>query len=224
MPSSLRTKASAAMVSSMANLGPAIANQVNTAIVNPTATLSQPSPARGEDLIARHQVSIPKFEPAHASSDAIIQFAIAEATREVPDAQLTRIDLENVHSDGSADLTLDVGIRKADLDVRFRSPSHGRDPKKPACASGTRGCEFRLMVDDSGGTMYATRSFGDTSLPIPKCTVVAIWKKALIKHPDQKDAVASISYMPMAHRGRWSFEIGDAFDRVVNETFDDDCR
>jgi hypothetical protein len=154
--------------------------------------------------------------------DKHIAWAIAEAKRTVPDAALFRIDVENVFPDGHADLTLPgFAYKYGGIDLRFVSPSHTkRDPSVPRGVKVERTCALRI---DGGPDGFEIRDLSgdcdEVGIPVPKCKMAQVWKKALAKHPDIADAVASIGY-----RGKkWWFTIYDEGKSIVSETYADDC-
>ncbi len=170
----------------------------------------------------RHDVSPPGKDMKRVDVDKHIAWAIAEAKRTVPDAALFRIDVENVFPDGHADLTLPgFAYKYGGIDLRFVSPSHTkRDPSVPRGVKVERTCALRV---DGGPDGFEIRDLSgdcdEVGIPVPKCKIAQVWKKALAKHPDVADAVASIGY-----RGRkWWFTIYDDGKSMVSETYADDC-
>jgi hypothetical protein len=186
----------------------------------------EPKPAAG--WFKRHDVSSPARDYKKFDVDKHIAWAIAEAKRTVPDAQLFRIDMENVYPSGFADLTLPgFAYKYGGIDLRFISPSHSkRDPKIPRGVSVEIMCSFRI---DGGPDGFEIRDLGgdcdEVIMPPPKCKLSQVWKKALAKHPDMADAVASIDYRAMGKRPTWWFTIyGDEHESLVSEQYPDDCQ
>jgi len=170
----------------------------------------------------RHDVSPPGADMKKLDVDKHIAWAIAEAKKTVPDAALFRIDVENVFPDGHADLTLPgFAYKTGGIDLRFISPSHAkRDPSVPRGVKVERKCALRV---DGGPDGFEIRDLSgdcdEVGIPAPKCKLAQVWKKALAKHPDIADAVASIGY-----RGKkWWFTIYDSGKSLVSETYADDC-
>src|SRR5205085_4302753 len=128
--------------------------------------------------------------------------------------------------DGHADLTLPgFAYKYGGIDLRFISPSHTkRDPKIPRGVSVERICSLRI---DGGPDGFEIRDLGDDcdeiTIPPPKCKLAQVWKKALAKHPDMADAVASIDYRVMGKRPTWWFTIYEDHKSLVSETFAADC-
>jgi hypothetical protein len=212
----------AAMSADVAQLGNTAGRQVNQALVSDTANL----PTHPAGLIALHDVTIPSFDANRVDTEALVQLAQAEAKRDAPDALLIRFDLENVRPDGTADLTLPVGIRSATLMIRFQSPSHARvDSNKPR-GSTPAACELQLRVDVRSAQMLPSPSCDEKPAGPAHCTVKAIWKRALAKHPELGDAVAEIHYMVNIASGRtnWAFQVGQPPNWLASELFPDDCR
>ena len=187
-----------------------------------------PTPGPNPNLVVRRPVAPPNFDPKHVSVDAFVAFAIAEATREVPDARVTRVDADNVFPDGHADLSLpSFASSTGSIDVRFVSPSHiTRDPKLPRGVKSERVCEFRVMIEPNGGEIYATGGDCDEApIPKPRCSATAVWKKALAMKRDLSDAVAELTYTAniVTHKIVWMFDIRDGTTSLFSEQFPDDC-
>jgi serine/threonine protein kinase len=176
----------------------------------------------------RHPVSPPNRNWSKLDIDKHVEWAIAEAKRNVPDAQLTRIDVSHSFADGNADLTLDDGAFKGSIDVRFISPSRSkRDPNLPRGVSSKNVCEFRVLAGPSGSEIY---DFGKTdcktvAVPKPRCSVEQVWKKAIKKRPDLAKAVADLTYTSniVSKRIVWMFGIEEDGERLMSEQFPDDC-
>ena len=196
---------------------------------NAVAKIADSSPPAGSSPKAsangwfeRHDVSPPGKDMKRVDVDKHIAWAIAEAKRTVPDAALFRIDVENVFPDGHADLTLPgFAYKYGGIDLRFVSPSHTkRDPGVPRGVKVERTCALRV---DGGPDGFEIRDLSgdcdEVGIPVPKCKIAQVWTKALAKHPDIADAVASIGY-----RGKkWWFTIYDDGKSIVSETYADDC-
>ncbi|CAN5923020.1 hypothetical protein BH11MYX3_BH11MYX3_20630 [soil metagenome] len=202
--------------------------------VTPPATTPVPAveadddsePKAPADWFERHSVTPPGRDMKKVDVDKHIAWAIAEAKKVVPDAQLFRIDLENVFPDGHADLTLPgFAYKYGGIDLRFISPSHTkRDPSVPRGVKIERICELRV---DGGPDGFEIRDLSgdcdDIPVPPPKCKLAQVWTKALAKHPDVADAVASIDYRVQGKRPMWWFTIYDNGKSIVSETYPDDC-
>ncbi len=160
--------------------------------------------------------------------DPYIRWAIDEAKKKVPDAELTWISVDGVYPDGHADPQLVEGY----VDLRFLSPSRAK--KQPNVPRGAkikdRQCEFRIMAGDSMGPpkFLDMSDFGNCktkTVPTPRCTLKQVWKKALAKKPDLADAVASVIYTSniASHKIVWMFNVKDDDETVFSEQFPDDC-
>jgi serine/threonine-protein kinase len=197
---------------------------------DPTAAvqkaMADDDPPAPSGWFKRHAVSSPSKDYKKFDVDKHIAWAIAEAKRTVPDAQLFRIDMENVFPSGHADLTLPgFAYKYGGIDLRFISPSHSkRDPKIPRGVRVEVMCSFRI---DGGPEGFEIRDLGgdcdEVIVPPPKCKLSQVWKKALAKHPDMTDAVASIDYRAQGKRPMWWFTIYDNRKSLVSETYPDDC-
>ncbi len=191
-------------------------------IADAPAPAGSPPKASAGGWFERHEVSPPGRDMKKFDVDKHIAWAVAEAKRTVPDAALFRIDVENVFPDGHADLTLPgFAYKTGGIDLRFVSPSHTkRDPSVPRGVKVERTCALRI---DGGPDGFEIRDLSgdcdEVGIPVPKCKMAQVWKKALAKHPDVADAVASIGY-----RGKkWWFTIYDDGKSIVSETYADDC-
>ncbi len=176
----------------------------------------------------RHAVTPPNSNWKNIDIDKHVAWAIAEAKRNVPDAQLTRIDVSHAFADGHADLTLDDGAFKGSIDVRFISPARSkRDPSLPRGVSSKNVCEFRILAGPSGAEIY---DMGKTDcktavVPRPRCSIAQVWKKAIKKKPDLATAVADVTYTSniASHKIVWMFGIKEDGQTLMSEQFPDDC-
>ncbi|MGE0401122.1 MAG: serine/threonine protein kinase [Kofleriaceae bacterium] len=176
----------------------------------------------------RHPVTPPDRNWKKLDIDKHIAWAIAEAKKNVPDAQLTRIDVSHALADGSANLTLDDGAFKGSIDVRFISPSRSkRDPNLPRGVSSKNVCEFRILAGPGGSEIY---DFGKSDcktaiVPKPRCSIAQVWKKAIKKKPDLANAVADLTYTSniVSHKIVWMFGIEEDGETLMSEQFPDDC-
>ncbi len=184
---------------------------------------SPPSPG----WFTRHTVKPPGWDPKKIDVDKFIDWAIAEAKRNVPDAQLTRFNVDGLYSSGIADIVQVDGY----IDLRFVSPSRSVRPKnvpRGVKVSG-RDCEFRIMGSPDGVEIYDMSDFGEcksVAVPRPRCSIKQVWAKVRAKHKDIDDAVADITYMTniASHKIVWAFDIDDHDDdRDISEMFKDDC-
>ena len=176
----------------------------------------------------RHSLTPPNTNWAKLDIGKHVEWAIAEAKKNVPDAQLTRIDVSHSFADGHADLTLDDGAFKGSIDVRFISPSHAkRDPTLPRGVSSKNVCEFRILAGPGGSEIYdfGTSDCKTATVPKPRCSVAQVWKKAIKLKPDLATAVAELTYTSniVSHRIVWMFNIEEDGERLMSEQFPDDC-
>ena len=175
-------------------------------------------------------LSLPGWNAKHAEPDKLYDWAIAQAKKYRPDAQLTRIDVDNVFPDGHADLTLaSFANSYGDVDIRFISPSHANHEKLPRGTSQQKAvCEFRVDLSPKEVEIrdFFATACTEVQVPRPRCTLAKVWKKALAQKPDLADAVASISYYsnPVTHRVVWSFSIYKPdHTPLFSEQYADDC-
>ena len=162
-------------------------------------------------------------------TDRYIAWALDQAKTKIPDAQLTWISIDGVYPDGHADLSLVDGY----VDLRFLSPSRAgqKDKNIPRGVDQKgRACEFRIIA----GTSFGAPRFMDMSdfgkcktatVAKPRCSLKQVWKKALAKKPDLKDAVASVIYTSniASHKVVWMFRVEDDGETLLSEQFPDDC-
>jgi len=180
--------------------------------------------------ITNHDLDPPSgYDPEHLDVTAFIPWAIAQARKAVPDAQLIRIDTNGVSADGRANLNLpSLASDHGSIDLRFISPSRGkRDPKQPlGVARRDFKCEFRVEATPHGVEMMPI-DFADCSkehvVPVPRCSFTGVWKKAIAKKAPSRNAVGNVDYRSNGSRPVWYFAIGAGFDVVFSEMFGDDC-
>jgi serine/threonine protein kinase len=195
----------------------------------PPAAPAAPAAPAGA-WITSHSIDPPGgYDPAHLDVSAFIPWAVAQARRVIPDAQLIRIDTNGVSADGRANLTLpSLASEHGSIDVRFISPSRGkRDPSQPlGVARHDFKCEFRVMATPEGVELMPI-DFADCSkehvVPIPRCSFAGVWKKAIARKAPSHHAVGNVDYRSNGSRAIWYFDIGSGFDVVFSQMFDDDC-
>ncbi len=199
----------------------------------PTADADADPPAspKSSDVVDDRALTPPGgWNPKHVDVAAFVKFALAEARKSVPDAQLTRIGVTGVTPDGYANLMLPtLASKTGDIELRFISPSHSkRDPKIPVGVPVELKCEFRVEGDPSGVQIRSTFASDckERMIPPPRCTPVALWKLAIANNAPASNAVASISYYQgsMHGKARYFFDIGFGGDKAFSQAFTDaDC-
>jgi hypothetical protein len=162
------------------------------------------------------------YNPKRFDATAYAPKALALARSVFPDAGLARFDVEGVHPDGHADLTLpDLG----DTSYLFRSPSHSSRPTNiPANISADIHCYVEVTI---GVTSVEVRVRAMDPIdpdckwplrPLPRCTLASVWKRAA-KAGAQLDTVAKIDFLS---DGKWFFD--NEFDgKGVTESYSDAC-
>jgi len=200
---------------------------------------AKPGPAEAPPVVAAaptgawitsHSIDAPSgYDAAHVDVSAFIPWAVAQARRAIPDAQLIRIDTNGVSADGRANLTLpSLASDHGSIDVRFISPSRGkRDPSQPlGVARHDFKCEFRVMATPEGVEVLPI-DFADCSkehvVPVPTCSFAGVWKKAIARKAPSHNAVGNVDYRSNGSRPTWYFDIGSGFDVVFSQMFGDDC-
>ncbi|HZJ65803.1 MAG TPA: serine/threonine-protein kinase [Kofleriaceae bacterium] len=180
--------------------------------------------------VTNHDIDPPPgYDPEHLDVTAFIPWAIAQARKAIPDAQLIRIDSNGVSADGRANLKLpSFASDHGSIDLRFISPSRGkRDPSQPlGVARRDFKCEFRVMATPEGVEMLPI-NFVDCAkervVPVPKCSFAGVWKKAIARKAPSQNAVGNVDYRSNGSRPVWYFAIGSGTDTVFSEMFGDDC-
>ena len=183
-----------------------------------------PPTARADGWFDRHPFK-PPGDLTRLDVDRFIAWSIAEARRTVPDAALTRVDVDAVAVTGKANLALGDG---GSIDVRFRSAARAKlTSGLPRGASGPRpACAFRIAASPGDSEIYETSGpCTEEVVPAPRCSVTQVWKKALALQPDLADAVADITYTRniVTHKVVWMFSIKDNGASLISEQFPDDC-
>lgn len=225
MPKAERAKLAGAM---MAIVQQQMGGDINDALAGGGGDDEPAPPKKPSDWFTRHDVHVPGFDAKHVNVDAAIAFAVAEAKKNVADAALTRIDVENVFADGHADFTLPgFAADHGSIDVRFTSPSYAarRDPKIPANVRQERRCEFRVVIEPGESEIYETPgTCDDKPVAVPHCTMKQLWARALAKHKGIEGMVASIGYWLRGSSGMWDFTIyNEDHTSLVSEDFPDNC-
>jgi serine/threonine protein kinase len=180
--------------------------------------------------ITSHDIDPPAgYDPEHLDVAAFIPWAVAQARKAIPDAQLIRIDTNGVSADGRANLKLpSLASDHGSIDVRFISPSRGkRDPGQPlGVARRDFRCEFRIEATPSGVEVRPI-DFADCSkehvVPPPRCSFAAVWKKAIKRKAPSRNAVGNVDYRSNGSKPVWYFAIGSGFDVAFSGVFGDDC-
>ena len=185
-------------------------------------TPSAPAPV-GSGWITYHKLAGPPgYDPKHVKVDAFIAWGVEQAKAMVPDAELVWVSAEGVYPDGYADLTL---VGNGSVDLRFNSPSRaGRDKSKPIGAKQELKCQFRVMGGIDGVETLPIDGWEcDARRIAPRCTVAAIWKRAVAaqKKLEGLNAIAEIGLREniASHQVRWFFDVKD----TASEQFPDDC-
>ncbi|MDX2087057.1 MAG: serine/threonine-protein kinase [Kofleriaceae bacterium] len=186
------------------------------------------APASGGGWPTRQGLSF-ALDPAHVDVAKLIAFAVTEAKRQVPDAELFRIDADGVGPDGFANLELpSLASDHGSIDLRFRSPARSkRDPDVPLGVKQKWECEFRIEAEPDGVQIRPVSGLDcskETPVPAPRCTPADLWKRAIAKKAPATNAVANLGYRATGNRIIWYFDIGAGTDRIFSATFSDDCR
>ena len=189
-----------------------------------------PPPPAGGAWVTNHSIDPPSgYDPEHLDVTAFIPWAIAQARKAIPDAQLIRIDTNGVSADGRANLKLPtLASDHGSIDVRFISPSRGkRDPSQPlGVARHDFKCMFRVEATPDGVELMPIDFFDcakEHAVPVPRCSFTAVWKKAIARKAPSHNAVGNVDYRSNGSRPVWYFDIGSGFDVAFSEMFGDDC-
>jgi serine/threonine-protein kinase len=189
-----------------------------------------PAPSAPVKWITNRSIDPPGgYDPEHVDVTAFLPWAIAQARKAIPDAQMFRIDADGVGPDGRANLKLPtLASPHGDIDVRFISPSRGkRDPSQPlGVARHDFKCEFRVMATPDGVELMPIDFFDcakEHVVPVPRCSLAAVWKKAISRKAPSHNAVGNVGYRSNGSRPVWYFDIGFGTDVSFSEMFGDDC-
>ncbi len=161
------------------------------------------------------------FDPARFDVSGYLKTANRRAKRHWSDAVFVRVDAEGVFADGYADLTLDDSFSVL---YRFISPSRAKgDPDAPIGAPKKVTCVYYVNVTEKGVSAWEVPNWDCddyTPIPLPKCSVKQVWKKAMRDGAPKQRAVADIG-MWAGRNGvaRWSFSVKEHFSSWI----DDDC-
>jgi serine/threonine protein kinase len=223
----LRQLTQQAMAGAEAPDAAAIARAAGAATDDDTPTGAPSAPAK---WITNQSIDSPAgYDPEHLDVTAFVPWAIAQARKAIPDAQLFRIDADGVGPDGRANLKLPtLASAHGSIDVRFVSPSRGkRDPKQPlGVARHDFKCEFRVMATPDGVELMPIDFFDcakEHVVPVPRCSLSAVWKKAIARKAPAHNAVGNVGYRSSGSRPVWYFDIGFGTDVSFSEMFGDDC-
>ncbi|HEY6180482.1 MAG TPA: hypothetical protein VIX73_38835, partial [Kofleriaceae bacterium] len=194
------------------------------------ATPAKPAPKPAGRWITNESIDPPPgYDPEHLDVSAFIPWAVAQARKVIPDAELIRIDTNGVGPDGRANLKLaSLASEHGSIDVRFISPSRGkRDPSQPlGVARHDFKCEFRVIASPEGVELMPI-DFADCSkehvVPVPRCSFAGVWKKAIARKAPSQNAVGNVDYRSNGSKPVWYFDIGAGFDKVFSQMFGDDC-
>jgi serine/threonine-protein kinase len=204
------------------------------AATRPTGAPAQddapPAPSAPVKWITNRSIDPPAgYDPEHLDVTAFVPWAIAQARKAIPDAQMFRIDVDGVGPDGRANLKLPtLASAHGDIDVRFISPSRGkRDPDQPiGVARHDFKCEFRVMATPDGVELMPIDFFDcakEHVVPVPRCSLAGVWKKAIARKAPSHNAVGNVGYRSNGSRPVWYFDIGFGTDKSFSEMFGDDC-
>jgi hypothetical protein len=195
----------------------------------PAPPAPPPSTAPGR-WITNESIDPPSgYNPERVDVTAFVPWAIAQARKAIPDAQLFRIDVDGVGPDGRANLALPtLASKSGSIDLRFVSPSHNqRDPRQPVgVARHDFKCEFRVMATPEGVELMPIDFFDcakEHVVPVPRCSLTGVWKKAILRKAPAQNAVGNIGYRSNGGRPLWYFDIGFGTDVSFSTTFGDDC-
>ncbi|HEX3760773.1 MAG TPA: hypothetical protein VHW23_18795, partial [Kofleriaceae bacterium] len=191
---------------------------------------SAPAPSAPAKWITNQSIDPPSgYDPEHLDVTAFVPWAIAQAQKAIPDARLFRIDADGVGPDGRANLELPtLASPHGSIDVRFISPSRGkRDPRQPVgVGRHDFQCEFRVMATPEGVELMPIDFFDCTKehvVPVPRCSLTAVWKKAIARKAPAHNAVSNVGYRSSGSRPVWYFDIGFGTDVSFSEMLGDDC-
>ena len=169
------------------------------------------------------------WNPKRVDVAGFVAFALAEATKAMPDAQLTRFAVTGVFPDGFANLELaSLASPNGYIELRFVSPSHAKpSPGTPGGLPLELACEFRIQGDPNGveiSPMFKSNC-KERVVPPPRCTAVALWKLARARSAPA-NSVANIGYYQASMHAHpmFFFDVGFGTDVTFSKVFSDaDC-
>jgi serine/threonine protein kinase len=163
----------------------------------PPADVSVPGFAAIED---RHHVPV-KLHFERAARAARLMFA---------DSELIRIDITGMHPDGSVDVDVSGEFQSSIL-FRFRSPSLSKPKVElPSGAIYRAECQFHYLVNEYGMRSYRAGQLecDEPTLPLPKCTPIEIWARAVSTGAPRGNHIGNLSYFATQGQGpRWAISI-----------------
>ncbi|MBA3455984.1 MAG: hypothetical protein H0T42_22995 [Deltaproteobacteria bacterium] len=211
-------KPTAAEMKKMTELGQKYAECMTAAVTQPEPLPPSPEPVPPAT----------PWTPAEVKAPATVEQLLAAARAWAPgvDDQFRIADLEAFYVD--ADGIVDADSGRVTIEPGLAPPGQEDDPKrrtgapvKPSAARSTACLEVSWTAENGWARSPRSRCF-DALTPFPRCTVAAIWKRAIAKGAPA-DALAVLKLREGAPR-RWSFAIKDQPRNVdIRYSFDDDC-
>ena len=212
------------------DLPPEVKKQIHDAIGTGPTTSGNSTPSKSTDAWIEDSVLTPAgWNPKRVEVAGFVRFALAAATKAMPDAQLTRISVTGATPDGFANLELpSLASPHGNIELRFVSPSHSTPkPGTPGGLPIDLACEFRIQGDPNGveiSPMFKSNC-KEQIVPPPRCDTIALWKLARARKAPA-NSVANINYYraSMHKRAFFFFDIGFGTDLTYSEMFSDaDC-
>ena len=175
--------------------------------------------------LVRHELRPPPgYDVEKVDVAAFVTFAVAEAKKSIPDAQLIRVDVQNVDATGHANLALPTHSgQPGDIDVRFVSPSHiPPHPTEHKPFGFEWKCELRIVGSPQQIEIYSDGMpcIDEKPLRMPRCPITDLFKRAAAKLPAGQDRV-ELDYRVMFNGvPTWNMAIYG----LLEESYSDDCK
>jgi hypothetical protein len=115
------------------------------------------------------------FTPSRLDIRELLPWALAEVRDQFPDAELTRIVLQNVRRDGFVDLTGPNHFANvpAEIEIRFVSKAAPRAK-----------CEPRMYAKAGGLALTFDEDCDEPAIRAPRCSPAQVWAMLAARHPD----------------------------------------
>jgi serine/threonine protein kinase len=161
------------------------------------------------------------WDPKRITVDERLLEGARLAKKQMPDAELVRIDVTGVSRDGRVNLEVNGDTDSMFL-ARWRSPSLSRRPADlPVGAKQKAPCLFYYMINEMGISAYTVDHMGceEKTVPTPTCTIKQVLARAESQGAPRTAYIADVSYYAFGQApARWYVRVG-AFSRFM----DDDC-
>ncbi len=168
-------------------------------------------PGMGDPSLANVSVDLKAFDPY-----AFLPKAVELAREHHADAQLTRIHIDGLRSNGVVDLTANDDY---DVFYSFRSPSRSIPPAShPTNVVYEGPCIVTVYVDEDGVRANpGTWECDELVVPLPKCSPSLLWSKAAAQGAPTGNVIGNLSYFldDDTHQAEWYLSIPPKFSQSM---------